>query len=114
MTNVCPRDTGNASKNAIEFLDSIIPEMDKDISKEFLKILTKQGINFKLDSKVTGVRIVSNRAVVDFTNNKTKKRERIECDKVLIAVGRQSNISENIYKLGMKLNNKKKIEKRAN
>ena len=66
----------------IEFLDSIIPEMDKDISREFLKILTKQGINFKLDSKVTGVRIVSNKTVVDFTNNKNKKRERIECDKV--------------------------------
>ena len=31
----------------IEFLDSIIPEMDQDISTEFLKILEKQGINFK-------------------------------------------------------------------
>jgi len=37
----------------IEFLDSIIPEMDKDISVELLKILKKQGINFMLDSKVT-------------------------------------------------------------
>jgi len=35
----------------IEFLDHILPGMDKDISNEFLKILTKQGINFKLNSK---------------------------------------------------------------
>ena len=33
----------------IEYLDHIIPGMDKDISEEFLKILSKQGINFKLN-----------------------------------------------------------------
>jgi len=94
----------------IEFLDSIIPEMDKDISKEFLKILTKQGINFKLDSKVTGVRIVSNKTVVDFINNKNKKRERIECDKVLVAVGRKPNVGPEIEKNGIKLDKQKKIQ----
>ena len=77
--------------------------MDKDISKEFLKILTKQGINFKLDSKVTSVTIVKGKPVIDFTNNKTKKRERMECNKVLVAVGRKSNIGEDITKIGIKL-----------
>ena len=94
----------------IEFLDHIIPGMDKDISDAFLKILNKQGIKFKLDSKVARISVVKNKAVVDFTNNKSAKRERIECDKVLIAVGRKSNISENISKLGVKLDNQKKIE----
>ena len=41
----------------VEFLDHIIPEIDKDISIEFLKILKKQGINFKLNSKVTAVSV---------------------------------------------------------
>ena len=81
--------------------------MDKDISSEFLKILTKQGINFKLNSKVTGVRIVKNKAIVDFTSNETAKRERIECDKVLVAVGRKPNLGDDIVKLGIKQNNKK-------
>jgi len=94
----------------IEFLDHIIPGMDKDISDAFLKILNKQGINFRLDSKVTRINVVKNKAVVDFINNKNAKRERIECNKVLIAVGRKSNISENISKLGVKLDNQKKIE----
>ena len=94
----------------IEYLDHIIPGMDKDISSEFLKILNKQGINFKLDSKVTEVKIVKDKGIVDFTNNKTSKRERIECNKVLVAVGRKSNINEDIVKMGIKLSNKKKIQ----
>ena len=94
----------------VEYLDHIIPGMDKDISNEFLKILNKQGINFKLDYKVTGINVLKGKAVVDFTNNKTTKRERIECDKVLVAVGRKSNIGEDIIKLGIKLNNQKKIQ----
>jgi len=94
----------------VEFLDHIIPGMDKDISSEFLKILSKQGINFKLDSKVTEINIIQNKAVVDFTNNKTAKRERIETDKVLIAVGRKPNISKNISELGIKLDSQNKIE----
>ena len=94
----------------IEYLDHIIPGMDKDISGEFLKILSKQGINFKLDSKVTGINLVKDKAVVDFTNNTTSKRERMETNKVLIAVGREPNIGEDITKLGIKLNSQKKIQ----
>ena len=94
----------------IEFLDHIIPGMDKDISTEFLKILNKQGINFKLNSKVTGVNVVKDKAIVDFTNNKNATRERIECDKVLVAVGRKSNISADISNLGIKLDSQNKIQ----
>ena len=94
----------------IEFLDHIISGMDKDISTEFQKILNKQGINFKLNSNVTAVSVVKNKAVVDFTNNKSKKRERIECDKVLVAVGRKANIGDDISKLGIELNKQNKIQ----
>ena len=94
----------------IEFSDKIIPEMDKDVSNELLKILLKQGINFNLDCKVTDVSITQNKAIVDFTNNKTIKRHRIECNKVLVAVGRKPNISEDIIKLGIKLDKQKKIQ----
>jgi len=94
----------------IEFLDHIIPGMDKDISAEFLKILKKQGINFKLESKVIAVSVVKNKAIVDFTNNKSKIREKIECDKILVAVGRRSNIGPDISELGIKLDSQKKIQ----
>ena len=94
----------------VEYFDHILPGMDRDISSEFLKILTKQGISFKLDSKVTNINLVKEMAVVDFTNNKTAKREIIECDKVLIAVGRKPNISEDIVELGIRLSDNKKIQ----
>ena len=46
------------------------------------------------------------KAIVDFTNNKTSKRERIECDKVLVAIGRKPNFGNlDLTKLGIKLNN---------
>ena len=94
----------------VEYLDHIIPGMDNDVSIEFLKILKKQGINFKLNSKVTNVSIIKDKAAVDFTNNKTKQRERIECDKVLIAVGRKPNVGKDIVDLGIVLGDKNKIQ----
>ena len=57
-------------------MDHILPGMDKDISSEFLKILKKQGINFKLDCKVTETNILKDRNVVNFTENKSKKKEK--------------------------------------
>ena len=99
-----------SSVTVIEYLDHILPGMDKDISSEFLKILNKQGISFKLDCKVTGTNILKDKIVVNFTDNKNKKKEKIECEKVLIATGRAPNLGEDIDKLGIEINNKKKIQ----
>ena len=94
----------------IEYLDHIIPGMDKDISIEFLKILKKQGINFNLNSKVMSVKSLGNKVVVDYTNNSSNKRASVESDKVLVAVGRKPNVDNSIIKLGIKLDNKKNIQ----
>tara|TARA_Y100000590_G_scaffold261691_1_gene293747 strand:+ start:168 stop:1574 length:1407 start_codon:yes stop_codon:yes gene_type:complete len=94
----------------IEYLDHIIPGMDKDVSNEFLKILTKQGINFKLNSKVTSIDASKDVAVVNFINKNSTNKEKIKCDKVLIAVGRKPNIGEEINKMGIKINDQGKIQ----
>jgi len=95
----------------IEFLDHIIPGMDYDISKEFLKILKKQGINFKLNSKVTSVNKVKEQAIVDLTNSKTSERERIQADKVLVAIGRKPNIDLlNLKKMNIKIDHQDRIQ----
>ena len=94
----------------IEFLDHIIPGMDLDVSSEFLKILQKQGINFRLDCKVTGIDVLKNKKVVSFINNKNPRTEKIECDAVLVAVGRKANIDKGLSKVEIKLNNQKKVE----
>ena len=95
----------------IEFLDHIVTGMDKDISIEFLKILKKQEINFKLNSKVTAVSVVKGKAVVDYTSNKTSVREKIHADKVLVAVGRKPNTEGlNLKKMSIKCDNQGRIQ----
>ena len=95
----------------IEFLDHIVTGMDKDISIEFLKILKKQEINFKLNSKVTAVSVVKGKAVVDYVSNKTSVREKIHADKVLVAVGRKANTEGlNLKKMSIKCDNQGRIQ----
>ena len=95
----------------IEFLDHIIPDMDKDISNEFLKILKKQGINFYLNSKVTAVNVVKDQAVIDFKGNANNRRERIQADKVLVAVGRKANAEGlNLKNMNVKVDNIGRIQ----
>ena len=94
----------------VEYADCIVPGIDKDVSTEFLKILKKQGINFKLESEVTGVSLINNKAIVDFTNIKSQIRQKIECDKVLIAVGREPNIGDDVKQLDIELDKNNKIK----
>jgi dihydrolipoamide dehydrogenase len=95
----------------LEYLDHITPGMDREISNEFQKILTKQGIKFKLNNKVTSATNEQNKVIVDYTNNKTAARERKECDKVLVAVGRKPYTEGlNLTKIGVKKDSKGNIE----
>mgnify|MGYP003388387833 CR=1 FL=1 len=95
----------------LEYLNYITPGMDREISNEFQKILTKQGISFKLNNKVTAVTNESDKVIVDFTNNTNNIRERIECDKVLVAVGRKPYTEGlNLTKIGIKKDTYGKIE----
>ena len=95
----------------LEYLDHITPGMDKEISSEFMKILTKQGLNFKLNSKVTSVIDKKNQVEVSYSNNETLKKESMLADKVLIAVGRKPYTEGlNLTKIGIKKDNQGKIE----
>ena len=95
----------------VEYLDFITPGIDREVSNEFQKILTKQGIKFKLNNKVTSVTNIKNKVVVDYTNNTTAARERKECDKVLVSVGRKPYTEGlNLSKVGIKKDDKGRIE----
>jgi dihydrolipoamide dehydrogenase len=96
----------------IEYLDYITPGMDREISNEFQKILTKQGIKFKLNCKVDSVQNLSdNKVSVEFTNNKTSEKEKIECEKVLVSVGRKPYTDGlNLNKLSIKKDQNGRIE----
>ena len=96
--------------HVVEFLDHITPGMDKEISKEFLKILQKQGIKFHLEVKVENIR-KKTKGVVVTTSNKEGKKLDFKCDVVLIAVGRKPNTKNlNLEKIGINLDSKKRIK----
>ena len=95
----------------IEYLDYITPGMDREISNEFQKILTKQGIKFKLGSKVNSLKNLSDGVSIDFTEIKNKKNETLKFDKVLVSVGRKPYTEGlNLSKIGVKKDNKGRIE----
>ncbi len=95
----------------IEYLDFITPGMDKEISNEFKKILIKQGIKFKMGSKVNSVKNVNSKVLINYTDIKNSKDETLEVDKVLVSVGRKPYTEGlNLTKVGVKKDNKGRIE----
>ena len=95
----------------IEYLDFITPGMDREISNEFKKILIKQGIKFKMGSKVNSVKNNGTKVVINYTDTKNSKDETLEVDKVLVSVGRKPYTEGlNLTKVGVKKDNKGRIE----
>ena len=100
--------------HVVEFLDHITPGMDKEISKEFMKILKKQGMKFHMETKVENIKKNTNSATVTISN-KDGKQSQIEPDVVLISVGRKPNTKNlNLENIGVKLDNKKRVKVNKN
>ena len=78
-----------AEVEVIEYMDHILPGMDKEVSDSFYKILKKQGIKFNLSSKVIGVKSKGSSASVEFEKN--GKKEKVAADVVLVCIGRKAN-----------------------
>ena len=80
-----------AQVTVVEYLDRIVPGMDQEISKEMLKILKKEGIEFKLGTKVTEVK--SNKKSVSLKMEPASggKQDSMNVDIVLVSVGRKPN-----------------------
>ncbi len=75
-----------AKVTVLEFLPIILPGMDGEIRDEAFKMLKKQGLEFRLGTKVTGARATENGAIVEIEG-----ADPIECDRVLVAAGRLPN-----------------------
>jgi len=78
-----------AEVTVIEFLDVVLPGMDAEVSKHMQRILKKQGMAFKLKTKVTGAK--STRAGVTLTMEPRDggDSETLKADVVLVAIGRR-------------------------
>jgi dihydrolipoamide dehydrogenase len=72
----------------VEFLDRILPGMDLDVGRSFQRLLQKQGMTFRLSSKVTSVDSSGPRLKAQVEPAAGGAAETIEADVALVAVGR--------------------------
>lgn len=73
----------------VEFADRIVPQMDSDISKEFKKLLEKQGLTFKMSTKVTGAKSNGKTVDVNFETVADGAKSSEKYDIVLVCIGRK-------------------------
>ncbi len=94
-----------AKVTVLEFLNRILPGMDEEIATEAKKIFEKQGLEFRLGTKVTGAKAKGDKCVVSYEGG-----EPIVCDRVLVAVGRVPNTDDlGLEAVSIALDEKKRI-----
>lgn len=94
----------------VEFLDRILPTMDGELSKTAQKILGKQGIQFKLSTKVTSAKLEGNGVVLTLEAAAGGSPEIMQADVVLLAIGRRPYTEGlGLEKAGVKLDERKRI-----
>ncbi len=100
-----------AKVTVIEYLDQILPGMDGDVRKEANKIFKKQGVEFRLSTKVTGAKAGKKGVSLTLEPAAGGKAETIEADVVLVSIGRKPNTEGlALEKAGIELNKRGQIE----
>ncbi len=72
----------------VEFLDTVLPGMDAEVSKHMRRVFKKQGMDLKLATKVTGAKAGRSNVTLNVESVKNSKKETIKADVVLLAIGR--------------------------
>jgi dihydrolipoamide dehydrogenase len=75
----------------VEFADRIVPSLDQEIGKNFHKILSKQGLEFMLSTKVVKADKKSGEISLTTSDVAGSKESKLSCDAVLVSVGRKPN-----------------------
>lgn len=78
-----------AKVTVIEYLDRVLPTMDGDVSKEMRKQLEKQGMQFKLSTKVTAAETAKNKVTLSLEPAAGGSIEKLDVETVLLAIGRR-------------------------
>ena len=100
-----------AKVTCVEFLDQILPGFDGEVRKEANKIFKKQGFEFRLSTKVTGVSVKNGKATLTVEPAKGGGAETIEADCVLVSIGRRPNTDGlNLEAAGLKTNQRGQVE----
>jgi dihydrolipoamide dehydrogenase len=100
-----------AKVTVIEFADKILSVMDQQIATEAKKSLTKQGLEFRLNSQAMSAREVGEKMHIEVMDRATQAKETLECDLILVATGRRPFTDGlNLDKIGLAANEKGRID----
>ncbi len=100
-----------AKVTVVEFLDKVLGPMDGEVSKQFQKLMEKQGIEYKLGAKVTGVEKTASGAKVTFEPVKGGDAQTLEADIVLVATGRRPYTDGlGLAEAGVKLDDRGRVD----
>jgi len=100
-----------AKVTVVEFLDQLLPGMDGDVRKEAAKIFKKQGFEIRLGTKVTKAEKKGKTVTLTVEPAKGGAAETIECDTVLVSIGRRPNTEGlELDRAGIQLNRYGQIE----
>ena len=100
-----------AKVTVVEYLEQILPGFDGEVRKEANKIFKKQGMEYRLGAKVTGVTVQGGKASVQVEPAKGGEGETIQADAVLVSIGRRPNTDGlGLDKIGLLTNQRGQIE----
>ncbi len=89
----------------VEYLDRVLPGIDSSVAAEAHKAFASQGLDFRLGSKVLSAESIKNGVRVEIDGS-----DAIECDQVLLAVGRNPNTEGlGLDQIGVELNERRRI-----
>lgn len=71
----------------LEAMDTFLPMVDRQVGKELLKSLQKQGLDIRLAARVTGTAVANNEVTIEFTD--ANGEQKLVVDKLIVAVGRR-------------------------
>ncbi|MBO9510275.1 dihydrolipoyl dehydrogenase [Erythrobacter sp. A6_0] len=95
----------------VEFLDQLLPGMDGEVRKEAGKIFKKQGMELRLATKVTGVEVKGDKAVLTLEPAAGGDSETLEANCVLVSIGRRPNTDGlGLENIGIETNKRGQIE----
>ncbi len=99
-----------AKVTVVEFLDRIVATMDAETGASFQKVLAKQGIEFKLGTKVTAAKQAGGKVTLTLEPAKGGATEELLGDVVLVAIGRRPYVDGLALEFaGVKLDDKRRV-----
>jgi len=99
-----------AKVTVVEYLDRLVPTMDGEVARHFQRILGRQGMSFRLGTRVTGARQTNAGVVLSVEPARGGPAEEITADVVLVAIGRRAHTAGlNLDAVGVALDERGRV-----